>query len=124
MPEATCWVMPPPDELHFVNGLIDGFLPASARLAGVQNEGAAVDPLATYRLETIQAPTLVVHATDDRLNPVAISQELAGRIPEAQPVIFASGGHLLLGHHAEIRDLIVRFLSVEQSPQADQAAQR
>lgn len=104
------------DELHFVNRLIDGFLPASARLAGVENEGAAVDPLATYRLETIRAPALIVHASDDSLNPVAIGQELGRRIPEALPVIFERGGHLLLGHHAELRDNIRRFMADQQSP--------
>ncbi|MEQ8743008.1 alpha/beta hydrolase [Parasphingorhabdus sp.] len=105
------------DELWFVDHLIDGFLPASARLAGVENEGAAVDPLAVYRLNGIRAPTLIVHARDDSLNPVEIGIELASRIPEAQQVIFERGGHLLLGHHAELRDRIGRFLANEQSPQ-------
>ena len=103
-----------PDEQRFVDHLIDGFLPASARLAGVGNEGAAVDPLATYRLEVVRAPTLVVHSQDDRLNPVAIAKELGTRIPSARMILFERGGHLLLGHHAELRARVGDFLSGER----------
>lgn len=102
-----------PQERLFVAHLIDGFLPASARLAGVGNEGAAVDPRATYRLESILAPTLIVHTEDDRLNPVAIANALGNRIPAARTIIFERGGHLLLGHHAELRAQVVHFLSGE-----------
>ena len=107
------------DELRFVDHLIDGFLPASARLAGVKNEGAAVDPLAVYRLDAIRAPTLIVHARDDSLNPVAVGEALARGIPEARRVIFERGGHLLVGHHAEVRDQIGRFQTDNKSPQTE-----
>ena len=100
----------PADERRFVDRLIDGFLPASARLAGVENEGAAVDPRAEYDIESIGAPTLIVHARDDRLNPVAIGQEPGRRIPGAQLLLFERGGHLLLGHHAEAKVQIESFL--------------
>ena len=43
-------------EEAFMRDLVDTFLPASRRVAGVQNEGAAVDPRATYNLEVIRAP--------------------------------------------------------------------
>jgi 2-hydroxy-6-oxonona-2,4-dienedioate hydrolase len=98
-------------ERQFVEHLIDEFLPASARLAGVENEGGAIDPLVTYRLEAILAPTLIVHTQDDQLNPVAIADELGNRIPAARTIMFERGGHLLLGHHAELRAQVVHFLS-------------
>lgn len=103
-----------PQEQLFVAHLIDRFLPASARLAGVGNEGAAIDPHATYRLESILAPTLIVHAEDDRLNPVAVARELENRMPVSRTMIFERGGHLLITHHVELRAKIVHFLSGEQ----------
>jgi len=103
----------PPEEVAFVDRLVDGFLPASDRLAGVVNEGAAVDPDATYKLEAIRAPTLVVHNRDDRLNPFAIAEEIAQRIPGARLVAFDQGGHLLLGHHGELGVEIDQFLEAE-----------
>ncbi len=66
----------PANELQFVDRLINGFLPASARLAGVENEGAAVDSRAEYRLEAIRAPTLILHTRDDSLNPAAVGEQL------------------------------------------------
>lgn len=99
----------PPEERRFVDRLITGFLPASARLAGVGNEGAAVDPAATYRLEAIIAPTLIVHARDDMLNHYAIALELSKRIPTNRLVSFEQGCHLLLGHHSLLQDQIEEF---------------
>lgn len=101
----------PADEEDFIRRLVDGFLPATGRLAGLNNEGAAVDPAMAYRLETIEAPTLVVHARDDRLNPFAVAEAIAERVPAAKLVALDAGGHLLLGHHAEIRTLGAGFLS-------------
>lgn len=98
-------------ELRFVDRLVDGFLPASDRLPGVANEGAAVAPDATYNVEAIRAPTLVVHSRDDRLNPFAIAGKLAGRIPAARLIAYERGGHILLGHHDELRASIEGFLS-------------
>src|SRR5690606_14786776 len=49
-------------EAAFVRRLVDEFVPASQRLAGVRNEGAAVDPAARYALENIRAEVLIVHA--------------------------------------------------------------
>ena len=103
----------PVEEVQFVDRLVDGFLPASDRLVGVGNEGAAVDPGATYDLEAISAPTLVVHTRDDSLNPFAIAEEIARRIRGARLLAFAQGGHLLLSHHAELRRQITRYPQLE-----------
>ena len=100
----------PPDELRFVDRLVNGFIPASSRLAGVRNEGAAVDPATSYDLEAIRSPTLVAHSRDDRLNPFVIGEALVRRIPGSRLIAFGKGGHLLLGHHAQLRTEIATFL--------------
>ena len=99
------------EEEAFISRLVDGFLPGSDRVAGVANEVSAVDPNLVYRLETIQAPTLVIHAKDDRLNPFAVAEEIADRLPNGRLVALEDGGHLLLGHHADLRQLTGNFLS-------------
>ncbi len=90
------------EEELFVRDLIDTFLPASRRVAGVNNEGAAVAPAAHYDLESIRAEVLVVHARDDRLNPFAVGETIAARIPRSRLLVLDRGGHLLLGYHAEL----------------------
>jgi pimeloyl-ACP methyl ester carboxylesterase len=99
------------DEEAFISQLVDGFLPGSRRVAGVRNEIAAVDPDLVYRLEAIEAPTLVIHARDDRLNPFAVAEAIADGLPNARLVSLEDGGHLLLRHHAEVRQLTTSFLS-------------
>lgn len=100
----------PGDEIVFIDRLVAGFLPASDRIAGIENEVAAVDPEATYDLEAIRAPALVVHCRDDRLNPSSIAESIADRLPDAELIEFESGGHLLLTHHSSLRDQIDLFL--------------
>lgn len=107
----------PPDEIVFVDRLVDDFLPATDRLAGIENEAAAVDPEATYDLEAISAPTLVVHARDDRLNPFSIAESIAGRLPNSELIAFENGGHLLLSHHSSLREKVDQFLGCKSERQ-------
>jgi 2-hydroxy-6-oxonona-2,4-dienedioate hydrolase len=92
-----------PVEEAFVAGLIEAFPPVTQRLPGLANEGAAIDPGASYALADITAPTLIVHARDDGINPFPIGEFTAQHIPTAEFVPLPTGGHLLLGHHAELR---------------------
>jgi pimeloyl-ACP methyl ester carboxylesterase len=98
-------------EAAFVQELIDTFLPASQRLAGIRNEAAAVDPELIYDLEDIQVDVIVVHTRDDRLNPFEIGETISSRIKGARLLPLASGGHLVLGHHDELRERIEVFFS-------------
>jgi pimeloyl-ACP methyl ester carboxylesterase len=99
------------EEKHFVARLVDSFLPASARVDGVRNEGAAIDPNVAYTLENIATPTLIIHARDDHLNQFAIGEALAARLPNAEFAPLPSGGHLLLGQHALVRARVSAFLT-------------
>lgn len=85
-----------------VRALVAAFLPVTDRLAGLGNEGAAIDPAARYALDRITAPTLVVHARDDGINPFPIGQYLAEQLPGARFLPLPDGGHLLLGHRAKV----------------------
>lgn len=93
----------PPEEQPFIAGQVDAFQPVTGRFAGVQNEGAAIDPNARYLVEEITAPTLVVHARDDHINPFSFGEYTAQHIPGAQFMPLETGGHLLLGHHAQVQ---------------------
>ncbi len=108
---ADLYAQSSPEEVAFVEQLIDGFLPASQRLPGLANEGAAVDPEALYDLEAIQADVLVVHARDDSMNLFEIGAAIAERTPRAEFVEIGTGGHLLLGHHEELSREIAHFFA-------------
>jgi pimeloyl-ACP methyl ester carboxylesterase len=44
-------------------------------------------------LPTIQAPTLVIHGSEDQLNPTANASLLAARIPHAELYLVKGGRH-------------------------------
>jgi pimeloyl-ACP methyl ester carboxylesterase len=65
-------------------------------------------------------PTLVVHARDDPTPAFALAEETARRIPGAEFLSVPDGGHLLLGHHDEVRRAISEFLLAHASAEADE----
>lgn len=99
-----------PEEAVVVAGMIDGLQPVTLRMPGQRNEEAAIDPGAHYALDAITAPTLVVHAQDDGINPFPVGERLAQQIRGARFVPIATGGHLLLGHQEDLRALVNAFL--------------
>jgi pimeloyl-ACP methyl ester carboxylesterase len=100
-----------PADRAFLDRMINTFMPVGARRDGLANEGAAIDPDAVYRLDAIQAPVLIIHARDDGLTPVSVATHLAEALPQARSVIYPSGGHLLLGHHEDVRRRLGEFFS-------------
>lgn len=100
----------PPEEQAFIAGQVEAFQPVTGRFAGVQNEGAAIDPNMRYLVDKIATPTLVIHARDDQINPFSFGEYTAQHIRDAQFLPLATGGHLLLGHHAEVRARASAFL--------------
>lgn len=99
-----------PEERAMVSGMVDSFQPVTWRMKGLQNEGAAIDPRSSIGVEAINAPTLVVHAVDDHINPYRVGEYTAAHVPNAQFLPLTTGGHLLLGHHAEVRTRVNSFL--------------
>lgn len=98
------------DDRAFLAAMVAGFLPVSERVAGLANESAAIAAGARYSLDQITAPTLVVHARDDRINTHAIAEHTAQGIAGAELLSLADGGHLLLGHHDMVREQVRKRL--------------
>jgi 2-hydroxy-6-oxonona-2,4-dienedioate hydrolase len=99
-----------PEDTATVTALVESFLPVTDRLPGLANEGAAIDPAARYALSQITAPILIVHTRDDGINPFPIAEFLARSLPQARLVPLDTGGHLLLGHKAQVTKAIAGIL--------------
>jgi 2-hydroxy-6-oxonona-2,4-dienedioate hydrolase len=99
-----------PEERAMVSEMVDAFEPVTWRINGVRNEGAAIDPRAQNPVQAITAPTLVVHAQDDGINPFSYGEYTAEHIRGAEFLPLPTGGHLLLGHHADVRARVNGFL--------------
>ena len=101
-----------PKESGFVAAMIGSFQPVTQRVDGMRNEGSAIDPSARYQLEAIAQPTLVIHARDDGINPFAFGEYAAHTIRGATFMPLHNGGHLLLGHQAEVQTSVNAFLQM------------
>lgn len=99
-----------PEDAATVAALVQTFLPVTDRLPGLANEGAAIDPAASYPLDRISAPILIVHARDDGINPFPIAEFLAASLPQARFLPVKTGGHLLLGHKSDVTAAIAETL--------------
>jgi pimeloyl-ACP methyl ester carboxylesterase len=73
-------------------------------------------------LSQVLVPTLVMHARDDPGPPYASAVETADRIPDAQLVTVDSGGHLMLGDHADAISEVARFIH-EHGPSRAEGSQ-
>lgn len=73
-------------------------------------------------LSRVLVPTLVMHARDDPGPPYASAVEMARRIPNARLVTVQSGGHLMLGDHAEATREVVRFLAAHTASRVEARA--
>lgn len=100
---------PSPEQARAMR-LIRDIFPVGPKVAGIRNDTAISSELKRYPLEQIKAPTLVISVEDDLYGTFANAQYTAKHVPKARLVTYPSGGHVWLGHDAEIREEIVGFL--------------
>jgi pimeloyl-ACP methyl ester carboxylesterase len=98
--------------ISFVAEFIESLFPVSRNLAGVAFDAfvSNVD-VNSYELETIRAPTLLIHAKDDPLVSYDAAERAASRIQGARLVSLDSGGHLMVGQPNTVRNELASFLS-------------
>ena len=98
------------EERAFVREFMDTLMPVNCRYEGTLNDLDHIQDLDRYPIEQILVPTLVVHAADDSLVVPRHAHFTAGTIPGARLFEVPSGGHILLGHHAEVKREVAAFL--------------
>lgn len=77
-------------------------LPVSARKAGLLMDSATAGTPPPWPVERITCPTLVVGARGDLYETDKAALHVAERIPDARLVMYPDGGHLWIGHDAEL----------------------
>ncbi len=85
--------------------------------------GARFD--ASRSVEEIEAPTLVLHGSDDLVVPVSNAASLAERLPDAELRILENAGHLVFVEQAEeVNREILDFLRTSPLPTAEELSKR
>ena len=104
----------PEDKSWVSNTFIPSLNPISPRQPGMLNDRINFISI-NYSLDQIDAPMLVVNAEDDTLVNPSHSRYAAENIPNAKHIEFESGGHVLMGHHQDVRLAINEFLNQQIS---------
>jgi pimeloyl-ACP methyl ester carboxylesterase len=99
-----------PEEQARVRRILNNILPISLRSRGLLNDGALAGTPAPADLSRIRAPTLALSLEDDRFGTWEAAQHIAQSVAGAQLKGFKKGGHVWVGHDAEVTAIVTGFL--------------
>lgn len=106
------------EERRRADTILAQILPVSRRRLGLLNDSRLTTGAARVALESIRAPTLCISARDDGFGTFASARYSADHIPGARFLGFDEGGHLLLGHQAEVVVAVEALLRDAQDTRA------
>lgn len=115
-----------PEERERVLRALRLVLPVSRRAKGLENDARICSTLDRYELEKLVVPTLVVTAENDLFRTFPGARYTADHLPNARFVSYPTGGHMLVGHDAELSAIVNEFLKssgVGPSPNVIHSAQ-
>lgn len=98
------------DERRRAELILHELLPIGARARGIANDGHHSARPAGTDFSAIAVPTLVLSCEDDRFGTAETARTIASRVPASRLVVYPSGGHVWLGHDADVAEDIVRFV--------------
>lgn len=93
-----------------VAAILDGILPVTTRRLGLLNDAGVTAHLTRPALELVAAPTLAISVADDLYGTYDSARYTAEQIRGARFVGYAEGGHVFVGHDAEVTGTIADFL--------------
>ena len=99
-----------PAEQARANAILAQILPVSARSDGFINDARLSLAPEDMNVGAITVPTLAISLQDDRFGTFPAAQYIAQTVPGARLVSYPSGGHVFIGHAADIYAAMGDFL--------------
>lgn len=95
---------------------IYSMMPISERKTGVVLDAAVTNPdmarnYETYDIEKLRVPVLIFHAKDDKLANYDDTVNALTRFPDYTFISFEDGGHMMVGHEAEVKGAVTDFIT-------------
>lgn len=90
--------------------ILTQIFPISRKTDGLRTDGYWAGTPSRTAWERIKVPTLIRSCEDDLFGTAETARLLADRIPDARLAIYPSGGHIWLGHDADIADAVAAFI--------------
>jgi len=101
--------------------ILNQIFPISRKGNGLRSDAFWAGTPSPTAYDRIAVPTLIVSCEDDLFGTAATARLLAKRIPGAEITIYQTGGHIWLGHDAEVSDRIADFVrGTTTVPEQDQ----
>ena len=97
---------------NLISDIMFSGLPISNRTKGVLFDIYVSNPSMDKGLafESINLPTLIIHALDDPAPPFVGARTISIKISNSELLPFETGGHLILNHEKEIKHAIQNFV--------------
>jgi 2-hydroxy-6-oxonona-2,4-dienedioate hydrolase len=105
-----------PEERRRADLIREGLMPISRKVDGLRNDGFWAGTPTRTAFETITRPTLILSCEDDLFGTADTARQLAVRIPDARLVVYPDGGHIWLGHDADLTREIGTFIVAATRP--------
>jgi pimeloyl-ACP methyl ester carboxylesterase len=104
----------PPAEQRRVTRILNEIMPVSNRWRGMLNDAKLAGDPARVDFTEIKVPTLIISAADDRFGTAATAEEIARAVPGSRLIIYPTGGHVWVGHDADVWEQVAAFLKANQ----------
>ena len=90
-------------------------LPISERKEGIIldasiTNGDMIRNFDDYHVEDLKVPTLILQSKDDKLVDYSKTEEALSRFPNCTYTFFETGGHLMVGHEEEVKQIVTNFI--------------
>lgn len=92
--------------------ILSNMMPIGARAKGMLNDARQAGHPVAMNFAQLRMPVLLISAEDDRFGTAATARKIARKVPTAQLTILPDGGHIWLGHDAEVAERMHRFLAL------------
>ncbi len=105
-----------PEERHRADLIREGLMPISRKTDGLRTDGFWAGTPTQTAFEKLTRPTLILSCADDLFGTADTARLLADRIPAARLVVYPDGGHIWLGHDADLTMEIGEFITATARP--------
>lgn len=101
------------DERRRAELILGGIRPISRKIDGLRTDAYWAGTPSPTAYDRIEVPTLILSVEDDLFGTAETARLLAERIPDARLVIYPEGGHIWLGHDADVAEEIAAFIQLD-----------
>ncbi len=99
-----------PEEKRRAGLILAGLMPISRKSDGLRTDAFWAGTPSPTAYERIAVPTLILSCEDDLFGTAKTARRLVALIPEAQLTMWPEGGHVWLGHDADVANDIAGFV--------------